>query len=180
MSELTDITATFQKASDVFSPIGTKPKYGNLQHLKKVLVVCYLSITFTGTANNRLSGVVLPDAVYKVNHRGVSFNFMRDACADYDPVIKNFSKYDRSSMMRGLDLSWALGTAKQSRIRAIKVGARNFILANVEPMWVNEMSVLGTFYTSVMVRAILDHLEKDGTGLNRPTGVELILGLPKL
>ena len=25
MSELTDIIATFQKASDVFSPIGTKP-----------------------------------------------------------------------------------------------------------------------------------------------------------
>ena len=38
----------------------------------------------------------------------------------------------------------------------------------------------GTFYTGVPVRIILDHLNKDGSGLDRPAGVELILGLQKL
>ena len=47
-------------------------------------------------------------------------------------------------------------------------------------MWVKELSVPSTFYTSVTVRAILDHLKEDVTGLDRPAGVELILGLYKL
>ena len=57
---------------------------------------------------------------------------------------------------------------------------RNFILDNVETMWVKELSIPGTFYTSVTVRAILDHLEKDGTGLNRNEGVGLIFSLHRL
>ena len=35
-------------------------------------------------------------------------------------------------------------------------------------------------YTGIPVRKILDHLEKDGSGLDRPAGVELILGFHKL
>ena len=42
------------------------------------------------------------------------------------------------------------------------------------------MSVPGTSYTSVSIHAILDHHENDRTGLDRPAGVELILGLYKL
>ena len=51
---------------------------------------------------------------------------------------------------------------------------------HVKSTWVQELSVPGTFYTSVLVRTILDHLEKDGSGLDRPAGVELILSLHKL
>ena len=83
-------------------------------------------------------------------------------------------------MMCGLEHSWTAGTANQSCFRAIEVGVRNLILANVEPTWVKELSVPGTLYTSVTVRAILNHLKKDGTGFDRPAGVELILGLHKL
>ena len=68
---------------------------------------------------------------------------------------------------------WTSGTANQIRIRAVEVGARNLILANVESTWVQELSAPGTFY-------ILNHLEKDGSSLDRPAGVELILGLNKL
>ena len=42
------------------------------------------------------------------------------------------------------------------------------------------MSVPRTFYTGILVRTILDHLKKDGSGVDRPAGVELILGLHKL
>ena len=58
----------------------------------------------------------------------------------------------------------------QIRIRAVEVGAQNLILANVELTWVQELSVPGTFYTGVPVRNIIDHLEKHGSGLNRPAG----------
>ena len=75
---------------------------------------------------------------------------------------------------------WAAGTSNQSRIRAVEVGARNLILANIESTWVQELSVPGTFYTGVPVREILEHLEKDGSSLDRPAGVELIPGLHKL
>ena len=91
MSELTDITATFQKASNAFIPISSKPNNGNLQWLNKVLVVCCLSVTLTGTDAGSPSGVVLPDSVYKANHGGASFNLMCAARADYDPMIQNLT-----------------------------------------------------------------------------------------
>ena len=42
------------------------------------------------------------------------------------------------------------------------------------------MSVPGTSYTSVSIHVILDHHEKDRTGLDRPASLKLILGLHKL
>ena len=134
MSDLTDIIATFQKASDAFSPISLKPNNGDLQYLNYVLVVFCLSVTLTGKASGSPSGVVLPDAMYKANRGGASFNFMRDAHADYDPNIKNLSNDDHVSMMRGLEHSWAAWTANQIRIRAIEVESCNLILVNVELM----------------------------------------------
>ena len=171
MSELTDITATFQKASDSFIPILSKPNDGNLQRLNKMLVVFCLSVTLTGTATGSPSGVVLPESVYKANHGGASFNFMHSARADYEPAIQNLTKDDHALMMHSQEHSWAAGTANQSLIHAIEVGERNLILANVEPTWVKELSVPGTFYTSITFRAILVHLEKYGTSLDRPAGL---------
>ena len=96
MSKLTDITSTFHKASDAFSPIISKANDGDLQRLNEVLVVCCISVTLTVTAVGSPSGVVLPNVVYKANHGGAYFNFMRDARADYDPAIKNLSKDDHA------------------------------------------------------------------------------------
>ena len=170
----------FQKASDAFSPIISKPKNGDLQRLNKVLVVCCLSVTLNRTAAGSPSIVVLPHSVYKANHRGMFLDFMQAVRADYNPTIQNLAKDDRALMMRGLKHSWVTGTANQSRIRAIEVGAHNLILANVKPICVKELSVPGTFYTSAAVHTILDHLKKDGTDLNRPAGVELIINLHQL
>ena len=179
MSKLTDITAIFQKTSDAFGPITAKPRDADLQQLNKTLVVCTHSVTLTGKTAGCASGVVLPNSIYQTNHRG-AFDFMRDARPNYNPAIKRLPKDDRLSKMRGMEHSWAAGTSNKSQIRAVEVGARNLILANFELTWVQELSVPGTFYTGVLVRKILDHLEKKGSGLDRPAGVELILGLRKL
>ena len=145
-----------------------------------MLVVYCLSVTLTKTSTGSPSGIVLPNSVYKSNHGGASFKFMRDMCADYDPSIKYISNDDRALMMRGLEHSCAAGTSNQSRIQSIKVGACNLILANVELTWVKELSFSGAFYTSAAFCAVLVHLEKDGTALDLPAGVELVLGLHKL
>ena len=105
---------------------------------------------------------------------------MREALPNYDPDIERLPKDNCLSKMRGMEHSWASGTANQSRIPAVEVGAQNLILANVDSTLVQELSVPGTFYTGVPVRTILDHLEKDGFSLDRPAGVKLILGLHKL
>ena len=102
---------------------------------------------------------------------------MRNARPDYDPDIQRLSKDDRLSKMRVMEHSWSSGTANQSRIRAVEIGAQKIILANVESTWVQELSVPRTIYTVVLVRTILNHLEKEGSDLDRPAGVELILGL---
>ena len=122
MFELTGINNTFQKARNAFSPIGPKPNDGDLQRLNEVLVICCPSVTFTRTAAGSPSGIFLPEYVYKENHRGASFNFMRAACAYYNPSIQNLTKDNRMLMMRGLEHSWAAGMANQSRIRAIELG----------------------------------------------------------
>lgn len=51
---------------------------------------------------------------------------------------------------------------------------------NVNEAWYKELSVPGTFYTSVTVRAFLNHFERDGSGLDCPAGVDIILDLAKL
>ena len=66
---------------------------------------------------------------------------------------------------------WTAGTQNQHRIGAIKVGARKLVLDNVDETWYKTLCAPGTFYTGVTVRALLDHLELDGTGLDRPVGV---------
>ena len=101
--------------------------------------------------------MVLPEAVYQTNHGG-AFDLMRDAHPDYNPYIKRLSKDNCLSKMRGMEHSWAAGTANQSRICAVDVGARNLILANVELKWVQELSTPGTFHTDVLVITILNHL----------------------
>ena len=161
MSEPTDIKAIFQKASDTFGPITEKPRDSDLQQLNETLVLCTLSVNLTGTTSGCASGVVLPEAVYQTN-RGGAFDFMRKARPNYDPDIEQLSKGDRLSKIRGMEHSWAAGTANQSRIHEVEVGARNLILANVESTWVQELSFPGIFYTGVQVRTTLNHLEKDG------------------
>ena len=122
MSELTEINAIFQKASDTFDPITEKPRDADLQRLNETLVVCTLSVTLTGTAAGCASDVVLPEAVYQTNHGG-AFDFMCDARPDYNPDIERFSKDNRLSKMRWMEHIWAAGMANQIRIRAVKVGA---------------------------------------------------------
>ena len=87
MSELTDITDILQKASDAFGPITGKPHDADLQRLNETLVMCTFSVTLTGTTVGCASGMVLPDAVYQMNHVG-AFDFMRDARPDYNPDIE--------------------------------------------------------------------------------------------
>ena len=82
MSDLTDSTAVFATASMAFNPIARKPNDANLQRLNEVLVVCYLSVTLTGTGAGFPSGVVLSNTVYKLSHTDTySFDFMRNARA---------------------------------------------------------------------------------------------------
>ena len=74
MSELTNITAIFHKASGVFGLIRAKPRDVDLQQLNETLAVCTLSITLIVTTNGCASDVVLPNAVYQTNHGGPSIS----------------------------------------------------------------------------------------------------------
>ena len=82
--------------------------------------------------------------------------------------------------MRGMEHVWKAGTDKQKRIRAVEVGARNLIIANVEKTWIQEFHHPHTFFTVVPPRDLLDHLANFGTGLDHSSGMELILSLNKL
>ena len=105
---------------------------------------------------------------------------MRKSRAMYNPDIEKFNKDDRNQNMRGLEVIWKTDTDNQKRIRAVKVGARSLIIANMDATWIAEMRNPHTFFTKVTPRELLCHLAKYGGGLNHPAGVELILSLHKL
>ena len=114
MSALTYIAAALKLASDEFDPIKLTPNKDDLQRLNKVIVVCCLGVTLTGKDAGCASGVVLPSGVYKSHHGGISFDFMRDARADYDPTIATLTTPNAHTLkLRGLEHMWESGTAKK-------------------------------------------------------------------
>ena len=180
MPGLTDITAVFATVSATFKPIARKPHDTNLQRLNEALVVCCLFLTLTDTCAGCPSGVVLSDTVYKLSHTD-SFNFMRDAREEYNPdITKLADDSTRVAKTRVMEHEWTAETRDQRRIRSIEVGAHKPILDNAKTTWYKTLSAPGTFYTGVTVRAFLDHLELNGTGLDRPTGLDIVLSLHQM
>ena len=170
MSDLTDITVVFVTASAAFEPIARKPNDADLQRLNEALVVCCLSVTLTGTSAGYPSGVILADTVYKLKHT-VLFDFIRNARAEYYAVIALLADdVTRVTKTRIMEHKWTAGTRNQRRIRAIKVGARKLVLDNVNETWYKTLCAPGTFYTSVTVRALLDHLGSTAPASPAPPG----------
>ena len=59
---------TFQKVSDDFDPINSKPNNDNLQRTNEVLVIAALRVTLTDNTTGCVLGVILPNAIYKKNN----------------------------------------------------------------------------------------------------------------
>ena len=181
VSALAEIAAAFKLASDKFDPIKSTPNNNDLQRFNEVLVVFCLSINLTGKDAGCASGVVLPDGVYKYHHGGISFDFMPNARANYEPTIDTLATPDsRASKLHILQHMWATGAANQNRIRAVELGARNLILASVKSTWVQELRNTFTLFASVSPCEVLNHLSDHTGGLDRTSGVEIILGLNRL
>ena len=180
MSDPTEIAFTFKIARDYFNLIRLKPNNHDLHRLNEVLVVTYLSVNLTGTNSGTSDGVVISDVVYKSNNGRRAFDFMHTAREDYDPSIARLGKEDHISKMRGMEYVWKAGTDNQNWMRAVEVDVRNLIIANVKTMWIQELRHPYTFFTAVPPRYLLDHLARFGTGLDCPSGVELILSLNKI
>ena len=181
MSTLTDITSTLKLASNEFELIKLTPNDDDLQCLNKVFVICCLGVTLTGKDPGCASAVVLQGSVYKSHHGDISFDFMRDARADYEPTIAALTTpCTRTSKLHGLEHVWEAETANQNSIRAMELGVRNLILSNVESTWVQDLRNTFTFFTGVSPCDILDYLSGHAGGLDRTAGMEIILGLKRL
>ena len=75
-----------------------------------------------------------------------------------------------------MEHEWTMGTRNQRRIHAMEVGAHKLVLNNVDKTWYKTLCAPGTFYTGVF----LGHLKLDGTGIDRPARVEIILSLHQM
>ena len=100
MSKLTDITAIFQKANDAFGPITANPRDADLQRLNETLVVCTLTVTLNGTTAGCASSVVLPYAVYQMNHVG-AFDFIRTRAPTTTWTLNDFRRTTVSPKCEG-------------------------------------------------------------------------------
>ena len=137
-------------------------------------------MNLTGTSTGCPSGVVLSNTVYKLAHTD-SFDFMPNTREEYNPVITLLlDDATRVAKTRVMEHEWTAGTRNQRSIHSIEVGARKLILDNVDETWYKTLSAPSTFYTGVTVLVLLDHLELNGTGLDRPSGVDIILYLHQM
>ena len=106
---------------------------------------------------------------------------MRPVWADYNPMITLLvDNANRVANIHVMEHKWTTGTQNQRRIHTIEVGACKLVLENVNETWYKTPSAPRTFYTGISVHMFLNHLDLDGTGLDRPAGVEIILGLHQL
>ena len=132
MSELTDITTVFARASITFKPITRRPNDADLQRLNEAPVVCCLSITLTGTSVGCPSGGILSDVVYTLSHVE-SFDFMRNVREEYYPVTTLLADdATRVAKTRVTEQEGTVWTRNKRRIRSIEVGARKLILDYVD------------------------------------------------
>ena len=79
-----------------------------------------------------------------------------------------------------MEHKWTADTRNQCHIHVIEVGERNLIVYKVDETRCKDLSAPVTMYTGVLVRKLLNHLERDCIGLNRPASVDVILNLHKL
>jgi hypothetical protein len=163
MSSPSDVTKLLQDALDTQPTIVGQPNDDDLISLKEKLLDILQTITYDRADGiHHVVGVIQSDTAYKADHNGDAFPIPQclglwDNKINKDATVVELKKAEAMHKARSEDYGlW----------KAAEDGCKKLIRAAVEEVYLNELKDGTTFFHKVKARDLLQHLEKNSTGLH--------------
>ena len=176
MTSVVRITRLFAEARNNCMKVAGTLKYNHAVAFKEYLLNICLQIAFEGTNAGDPSGAILEDTCYRVTvASNTPYNRQVVARANFDPDLQS-----DAPVRHAKEENWAASIRNQSRKRAIKCSANDYLLRLVDPTWLRLLKNDTTFFTRVTPVEILSELTKASGSLERVDTVDLLVSLTQL
>ena len=163
MSTPSDVTKLLQDALDTQPTIVGQPNDDDLLSLKEKLLDVLQTVTYDRADGvHHVVGVLQAEAAYMADHSGDAFPIPQrlglwDDKIDKNATVVELKKAEAMHKARADDYGiW----------KAAEDGCKKLIRAAVEEVYINELKDGTTFFHKVNARDLLEHLEKNSTGLH--------------
>jgi hypothetical protein len=163
MSSPSDVTKLLQDALDTQPTIVGQPNDDDLLSLKEKLLDVLQTITYNRADGiHHVVGVIQSNTAHKADHSGTAFPIPQhlglwDDNIDKDTTVVKLKK--AKAMHKARAESYGIWKAAED-------GCKKLIRAAVEEVYINELKVGTTFFHRVNAQDLLEHLEKNSTGLH--------------
>jgi hypothetical protein len=163
MSSPSDVVKLLQDTLDTQPTIVSQPNNDDLLALKEKLLDILQTISYDRADGvHHVVGVIQSDTAYKADNNGVAF-----------PIPKRLGLWDdkitKDATVVELKKAEAIHKACAEDYgiwKAAKDGCKKLICAAVEEVYINKLKDGTTFFQKVNARELLEHLEKNSTGLH--------------
>ncbi len=163
MSSPSDVVKLLQDTLNTQLAIVSQPNNDNLLALKEKLLDVLQTISYDRVDGvHHVVGIIQSNTAYKADHNGVAF-----------PIPKCLGLWDdkiaKDVMVVELKKAKAIHKACAEDYgiwKAAKDGCKKLICAAVEEVYINKLKDGTTFFHKVNARELLEHLEKNSTGLH--------------
>ncbi len=163
MSSPLDVIKLLQDAPDTQPTIVGKPNNDDLLSLKEKLLDVLQTITCNRADGiQHVVGVIQSDTAYKADHNGDAFPIPQrlglwDNKINKDATVVELKKAEAMHKARAEDNGlW----------KAAKDGCKKLIRDAVEEVYINKLKDGTTIFYKVKAQDLLEHLEKNSTGLH--------------
>jgi hypothetical protein len=177
MSSSSDVTKLLQDALDTQPTILGQPNDDDLLSLKEKLLDVLQTVTYDRADGiHYVVGVIQAEAAYKADHNGDKFPIPQHLGLWDDKIGKNVTVVE----LKKAEAMHKARAEDHGLWRAAKDGCKKLIPAAVEEVCINELKDGTTFFHKVNARDLLEHLEKNSTGLHALDIVALRTNMPLL
>ena len=176
MTSAVEITCLFAETLNNHTKVAGTPNDNHVIAFKEYLLSVCLQIASKGTNTGNSSSAILEYARYQAAVvTNVPYDCHVAARANYDSKIQA-----DNPALRSKEETWVASTRNQSRKRAIKRGANDYLLSLVNLNWIRPLINETTFFTRVTPVEMFSKLTKAIGGLKRVYTVDLLFSLTEL
>jgi hypothetical protein len=163
MSSPSDVTKLLQDALDTQPTIVGQPNDDDLFSLKEKLLDVLQTVTYDRADGiHHVVGVIQAEAAYKADHNGDTFPIPQCLGLWDDKINKNATVVE----LKKAEAMHKARAEDHGLWKAAKDDCKKLIRAAVEEVYINELKDGTTFFHKVNTRDLLEHLEKNSTGLH--------------
>lgn len=157
-----EIMALFATAAATFQPIKGQPSNDDLTAMQDILYPLLLEIPYNDQPGgmHNLIGIVEPVASYQ-NHWGVQFPI--PACPLAYPAVPN----DATAVVQACSKAEHIILVRDfTSYKAAECAIAKFIHDAVDEIWYRNLGHARSYYTNVMAKQLMDHLNTNCGGLH--------------